>query len=468
MEAGKEPDGEPGYVLFSLTCCWTFNLHFFWYTVITMMETPLPNTPIKIAVTYAIAGALWILLSGWLLQLLVTDPALITRLTMFKGWAFIAVTTVILHQLNTRNQKEILRSNETIREQIRIYRELFHNNPQPMWVHAVETLEFLDVNDAAVEHYGYSRQEFLRMSARDICLSDDVPALTATVEKFHGKRAKAGVWQQRKKDSSLIDVEITTHDMLFNGRAARLVLINDITGRKRVELENRAYQDRLRHMGSQISLIEERERRQLATVLHDQIGQVLALARIKLGTLKEATSMEECRLSADTIQKLLEQAIDSSRSLTFEISPPILYDLGFEAAVQALCEKLQLQHGLQIRFRSDAESGPLPEEMGILLYRAVRELLVNVIKHAEAKTALVTCRRNSCQIVIVVADDGKGFQTSPTITPAPGDCGFGLFSIREQLHHLGGELTIDSIPDHGTSVTLTATFHETLKKGIPP
>lgn len=428
----------------------------------------MPYTPLKIAVIYALSGALWILLSGGLIHFFVADPALITRLTMYKGWAFIAVTAVVLHGLIARNRTAIRRSNEIVSEQERIYRELFEYNPQPMWVHAVETLEFLAVNDAAVGHYGYSRQELLEMTVRDICLPDDVPALTATVESSRGKLAKVGTWQQRKKDSTLIDVEITTHDMLFKGRAARLVLINDITERRRMERENAAYQDKLRLMGLEISLIEEQERRQLATVLHDQVGQVLALAKIKLGILKEAVSVEEYRQLSDEVRKLLEQAINSSRSLTFEISPPILYDLGFEAAVQTLCEKFQQQNDFRLEFVTDRKPKSLPADMGILLYRAVRELLVNIVKHARAGRVQVTCRRDAARVLIKVVDDGIGFEPAANATQLSGARSFGLFSIRERLYHLGGEMTVDSAPGSGTRITLTAPLQEAAREGAQP
>jgi PAS domain S-box-containing protein len=337
-----------------------------------------------------------------------------------------------------------------------------------MWVYAVETMEFLAVNDAAVEHYGYSRQEFLRMTLRNIRLSEDVPILTESVGNVRGNLAKIGIWRHRKKDSTLIDVEITTHEMQFNGRAARLVLIIDITDRRRVERENAVYQEQLRFMASEISLIEERERRQLATTLHDQIGQVLALAKITLGELKAAGSAEECHRSADAVRELVEQAIRSSRTLTFELSPPILYELGFETALQALCENFQQQHGLRLEFVTDHEPKPLPDDMQILLFRAVRELLVNIIKHAGAESVRISCRREGSRLLIVVADDGKGFEPSANVTQAPGTRGFGLFSIRERLHHLGGEMTVDSTPGCGTRVTLTAQLQEAVKEGASP
>jgi len=559
----------------------------------------LQNIPLKIAAIYALTGALWILLSDLLLQLLISDPDLITRLSMFKGWIFIAVTAVVLYRLIARDHAEVRRSGETVREREellrnvletlpigvwlldcygniihgnpagqriwggahfvemeqfgeykgwwlatgkrieaqewgaarairegkvaigeeieiegfdgvrriilhsavplrnqqngivgavvvneditsrkrmeeslrereRIYRELFENNPQPMWVYAIDTLEFLAVNDAAVEHYGYSRQEFLRMTLKDIRPPGDVVALTATVDSVRGKLAKVGAWQHRKKDSTLIDVEITRHEILFDGRAARLVLINDITEQKRMERENTAYQDKLRFMASEMSMIEERERRQLATTLHDQIGQVLALAKIKLGALKAAVSAQEYGQSADEVRELLEQAIKSSRSLTFELSPPVLYELGFETALQALCENFQQQHGLRIEFVTDREPKPLPDDMQILLFRAARELLVNIVKHAQAESVRVSCRRDGSRLLTVVADDGCGFEPAAGCEQSPGSPHFGLFSIRERLHHLGGEMTVDSTPGCGTRVTLAAKLQETVRKGASP
>jgi signal transduction histidine kinase len=221
-------------------------------------------------------------------------------------------------------------------------------------------------------------------------------------------------------------------------------------------------------MGAEILLIEERERRQLATTLHDQIGQVLALAKIKLGALQAADSAEERRQLADEIRELLAQAITSSRTLTFELSPPILYELGFESAVQALCERFQQKHGLRIEFVTDRTPKTLPDDMRIILFRAVRELLVNIVKHAQAGSVQVSCQRINNQIILVVADDGIGFEPAATVTPSSGSSGFGLFSNRERLHHLGGEMTIESSPGRGTRVILAAQLQESSTEGDIP
>jgi PAS domain S-box-containing protein len=264
----------------------------------------------------------------------------------------------------------------------------------------------------------------------------------------------------RKEGSSQLFVQIEAIDKTSE-QECRLALI-DISERRRMERESAAYQDKLRLMGLEISLIEERERRQLATVLHDQVGQVLALAKIKLGTLKEAASVEEYRQLSDEVRKLLDQAINSSRSLTFEISPPILYDLGFEAAVQALCEKFQQQNDFRLEFATDRKPKSLKADMGILLYRAVRELLVNIVKHARAGSVRVSCQREGKRVLIEVADDGKGFEPTGNVTNLSNNRGFGLFSIRERLYQLGGEMAVDSAPGQGTRITLVAPLQENI------
>ena len=123
-------------------------------------------------------------------------------------------------------------------------------------------------------------------------------------------------------------------------------IIEDITAEKQAEKEIRTYQAQLRSVASELSLTEERERRRLATDLHDHVGQILALAQIKLGAIRESASSTHLVEPMDEVRRLIEQTIQYTRSLTFELSPPILYDLGFEAAVEWLAELIQEQQGI--------------------------------------------------------------------------------------------------------------------------
>ena len=231
-------------------------------------------------------------------------------------------------------------------------------------------------------------------------------------------------------------------------------VIRDITERKRIEEKLQAYQEQLRSLASQLSLVEERERRRIAIDLHDHIGQTLALCKIKLGALRESTPTNLIE-SLDEIRDLTEQIIRYTRSLTFELSPPILYDLGFEAAVEWLGEKIIKQHGIQFCFEDDKQSKPLDDEARILLFQAVRELLINIVKHAQAHNAKVSIRRDNDNIRINIEDDGVGFDTSKIDSSLRTGC-FGIFSIRERLKHLGGLFEIESEPGRRTRVTIVA------------
>jgi PAS domain S-box-containing protein len=136
-----------------------------------------------------------------------------------------------------RHFRTMYAAEEARRESERIYKELFENNPNPMWVYDRDTLRFLAVNDVTVSHYGYSREEFLGMTIENIRPPADVTALRESVRDVPGTIRKVGTWKHLRKNGGIIDVEITTHDLEFGGRPARLVLATDVTERKRAEAE---------------------------------------------------------------------------------------------------------------------------------------------------------------------------------------------------------------------------------------
>ena len=229
-------------------------------------------------------------------------------------------------------------------------------------------------------------------------------------------------------------------------------MIEDITAQKTAEKEIRTYQEQLRSVASELSLTEERERRRLATDLHDHVGQILALAQIKLGAIRESAASSHLVEPMDEVRRLLEQTIQFTRSLSFELSPPILYDLGFEAALEWLAELVQEQHGLKVKVQTDRSPKPMNDEIRVILFQTMRELLANVAKHANAKNIRVFVAREDATLKIRIEDDGLGMGVSADA--ASGPFGFGFFSIRERLQYLGGRLEVVSEPGYGTRVTL--------------
>ena len=156
------------------------------------------------------------------------------------------------------------------------------------------------------------------------------------------------------------------------------------------------------------------------------------------------------------VRRLINQAIRDSRSLIFELSPPILYELGLVAALEWLAEQFCQQHQMTCEFRGDGRDQRLPENLEVVLFQAVRELLVNVAKHARAKKAEISVSRTGGNFLVKVDDNGVGFDDSLVDSASGRHGGFGLFSIRERLTHLGGTLAVDSRPGVGTRITLVA------------
>ncbi len=140
---------------------------------------------------------------------------------------------------------ELKQSKEALHESEARYRELFVSNPHPMWIYDLESLAFLDVNNAAISHYGYSREEFLSMTIKDIRPDEDVPRLMDNVGQVDNGLDKAGIWRHIKKDGSIIDVEITSHVLLYDQRRTEMVLVHDITKRRRMEAEREKLQAQL-------------------------------------------------------------------------------------------------------------------------------------------------------------------------------------------------------------------------------
>ncbi len=227
------------------------------------------------------------------------------------------------------------------------------------------------------------------------------------------------------------------------------------------------YEAELRSMASELNSAEERERRRLAEGLHDRVGQLLGISKIKLGMLIQATADTEAGALASEIRAYVVQALEETRSLTFEISPPILYEIGLEAALDYLAEQIRERHGLDVTYTDDGQSKPLPEDTRVLLYRAANELLNNVLKHARASHVVMKSESRDRMLVLSVEDDGVGFEPKTDGLSGRSGDGYGLFSIRERFHHKGGDVSIESSPGHGCRVVLTIPL-EGEARGAPP
>lgn len=225
----------------------------------------------------------------------------------------------------------------------------------------------------------------------------------------------------------------------------------------------RVYQQQLQSLSSRLLIIEERERRNFSQLLHDHIGQSLTYAKLRLGVLRNQISSPEVLEPIQEVLALLEQMSQETRSLTYELSPPLLYEIGLDAALEWLCEHFEARYHFRCTFEGSDEPELLDIDARIVLFQAARELLFNVVKHAKASAAVICLTRGDGTVKLSVKDNGIGLSTQK---PAEsGSAGFGLFSVRERLQHSGGTIQVDtqqSDNDRGTCVTLTMPIKQVL------
>jgi light-regulated signal transduction histidine kinase (bacteriophytochrome) len=284
------------------------------------------------------------------------------------------------------------------------------------------------------------------------------------------------VSRMRSASWSEVDLEaaeglrvVLIETLLKNVDLARRERMLEATRAMAAELERRVAErtEQIRSLASDLEAAEERERRQIARDLHDDLGQTLAAARIRLSTLCTDVN-EEVRTRANEVGALIDRANNAIRSLAAQLAPDVLHELGLSAALDWLGEEIERTFGLKILILDDGRPKPLSYEARSILYRAARELLINVAKHAGTERASVECRSTPDQIIVRVADDGVGYDAAlvGNVTPR----GLGLINVRERLSLIGGTADIHSTPGKGTVAVLTAPLqHEpSLRPGAQP
>jgi diguanylate cyclase (GGDEF)-like protein/PAS domain S-box-containing protein len=188
---------------------------------------------LRTAALYAAAAGTWITLSDLLVWSLIKAPADFAYVEQWKGWAFIAVTATFLFFMVRRSTRRLIAARERLHISEREYRLLFEANPQPMWVFSTENLAFLAVNDAALQHYGYSREEFLAMTLNDVYPPEDVPELQRRLSENQPWPARGKAGHHRKKDGSLMEVEVVNHWLVFQDKPACVMLVQNVTEHRR-------------------------------------------------------------------------------------------------------------------------------------------------------------------------------------------------------------------------------------------
>jgi PAS domain S-box-containing protein len=326
---------------------------------------------------------------------------------------------------------------------------------------------------------GYGEDEFIGQTADIIFLPEDRAANAPQTEMQNALlqgEARDERWHLRKDKSRFwgmgMMIALYTPEKELRGFAK---ILRDMTERRQAEEALRSREDQLqrlnteleainqdlearvverteqlRELAAQLALSEYQERRRIARILHDHLQQLLYSLQFVNGRLRQSVEAALMPL-LEQVDQILMEAINTARTLSVELSPPILELNGLDGALSWLATQMQERHGLQVTVQMEGESRKMDQHIQDLIFQSIRELLFNVVKHAGTDAATVTLKQTEREQIVIVKDGGRGFEAAGS---RPNN-GTGLDSIRSRISLFGGRIDVQSKPDEGTRVILT-------------
>jgi two-component system sensor histidine kinase UhpB len=351
-----------------------------------------------------------------------------------------------------RYSLERMRNLQYLRESEERYRELFNNNPMPMWVFDASSLCFLETNSAAVQHYGYTPEEFLEKSLADIRIDGDRQTLRAEVEEVRNKQdgVKKGIMEHRKKNGDIIFVDIAWHWISYKDRPAILVLANDVTERIQLEQElNEQRVNRQRQITEAVIVAQEKERTEIGKELHDNVNQILGASNLYINTAMTDEELRQELLERST--HLVSKAINEIRKISKSLITPGLREIGLIESIEDIIDDMKfakedMQIDLDLQNISEEQ---IDDRRQLTLFRIVQEQLNNIVKHAKATRVLIRLSVEGSDIVLTVADNGVGFDTSRHRK------GVGITNIISRAELFNGKVDIQTSPGEGCTLSVS-------------
>ncbi|MEI9911367.1 MAG: PAS domain S-box protein [Bacteroidota bacterium] len=356
---------------------------------------------------------------------------------------------------------------EELRSSKKKYKLLFENNPLCMWMLRLPDYKVIDVNNAALNQYGYTREEFLALDIAEIRPEEDRQKFRDITDTDFRSVHHAGTWKHKKKNGTIIYVDIVTHDIYYDGMPARFILANDITEKYIAEEKLKESYDAIRQLTEHLQKIREDERTHIAREIHDELGQQLTVLKMDLAWLNKKVEPGNTVLK-DKVKELLSTiniTVKTVRRIASELRPSLLDDLGLIPAMEWHLEEFEKRSGIQTGFSKPQTGGYLSDEVKIGLFRIFQESLTNVARHAEAKEVNVSLEQNDKKVTLTITDNGLGFNQENASKKT-----LGILGMKERTLMLGGEYTITGISGKGTtvlvSVPLNGVDHKNMKKVV--
>lgn len=312
-----------------------------------------------------------------------------------------------------------------------------------------------------VRQFGYEADEFLsgRASWPGMTHEDDIPRLEKEVAGFL-ERGEDSFVQEYRLITKAGDVRwVADRNTVIKDRDGNPThiqgIVLDITEQKRLESFHKEQEERLRRLAAKLAKAQDEEQRRISEGLHGDVCQLLTACGIRMKVASNMEDRDESRAVYDEVAQWIREANEKIHLLSFELTSSILYSLGLAHALEELCSTIERRYGVRFKMSKDGFAENLEETRATVLFKSAREVLFNVVKHAEVRDAFLSISREDGNVKIVVEDRGKGFPSLSAEAVNASD-GLGLFGVRERLRDIGGELHIASRPGVFTRVTILA------------
>jgi PAS domain S-box-containing protein len=366
-----------------------------------------------------------------------------------------------LHRSFQREITERQRAEETLRERTQLLERTFVSLREAVFIVDAGSEKITDCNPAALEMFGYSRQEMLGQSTT--LLHVDERTLETFREHLHSSIEGKGFlflsdFRMKRKDGTVFPTEhnVTPLEDKDGTHTGWVNVVRDITEHKQAEQALEAHTEQLRILAARLAEVEEAERQRIARELHDQVGQNLTALGINLNIVRSQVSEQAADLARSRLDDslaLVAETTERIRHVMADLRPPVLDDYGLVAALRWYGEQLAQRAGVAVVVRDEELAPRLNAQAESALFRIAQEALTNVVKHAQATQVTVAVEEDGRTVRLVVADDGMGFEV-PRAT-GPGErAGWGLFTMAERAEGVGGHFHVESRPGQGTLVVV--------------
>ncbi|MEP7374433.1 MAG: PAS domain S-box protein [Chitinophagaceae bacterium] len=332
------------------------------------------------------------------------------------------------------------------------YKLLFESNPLSMWMLGLPDYKIIDVNEVTLQQYGYTKEEFLKLSVLDLRPKEDIERFnTSTNANFRGID-HAGVWRHIKKTGAILYVDIVTHDILYKGQETRLVLANDVTEKYIAEEKLKESYESIRKLTGHLQNVREEERLHIAREIHDELGQLLTVLKMDVSWLNKKIEPGNnfAKEKLTEILSLIDTTVKTVRRIASELRPSLLDDLGLLAAMEWHLEEFERRSGISKELHLPEAEPQLPDSLKIGLFRIFQESLTNVARHSEAKRVVVSLIQEDKQLILTIKDNGTGFEEKPAAAKKT----LGLLGMKERTMMMGGIYSISGVKGEGTIVTV--------------